>query len=134
MLLSLPLKRNKLVMKIQILCLLILFGGLVHAQSYKKIHGSATVVDTHNDILMKVMELGIALDQDLTLKTQSDLARFKQGGVDVQVFSVYCDGDTKNAYKYANTAMDSLDAAKKEITKILGGNFLQVLQANEKHG
>jgi membrane dipeptidase len=122
-------------MKIQLLCLLILFNGLVHAQSYKKIHSRAAVVDTHNDILMKVTDLGIVFDQDLTSKTHSDLARFKQGGVDVQIFSVYCDGDAKNAYVYANREMDSLDAVvlrnPDKIVKAL--NYKQILQTLKQH-
>ncbi|HWI92675.1 MAG TPA: dipeptidase [Flavisolibacter sp.] len=122
-------------MKIQIFCLFILFSGLVHAQSYKKIHSSAIVVDTHNDILMKVTDLGISFDQDLRSKTHSDLARLKQGGVDVQVFSVYCDGDAKNAYAYANKEMDSLDAVilrnPDKIAKTL--NYNQLLQTVKQH-
>ena len=122
-------------MKIQLLCLLILFNGLVQAQSYKKIHSSAIVVDTHNDILMKVTDLGIAFDRDLTSKTHSDLARFKQGGLDVQIFSVYCDGDAKNAYAYANKEMDSLDAVvlrnPGKIVKAL--NYKQILQTLKQH-
>lgn len=122
-------------MKIQLLCILILFNGLVQAQSYKKIHSSAIVVDTHNDILMKVTDLGIAFDRDLTSKTHSDLARFKQGGLDVQIFSVYCDGDAKNAYAYANKEMDSLDAVvlrnPGKIVKAL--NYKQILQTVRQH-
>ena len=122
-------------MKIQILFLLIFFSGLVHAQSYKKIHNKAIVVDTHNDILMKVTDLGIAFDHDLTSKTQTDLARFKRGGVDVQIFSVYCDGDIKNAYAYANKEMDSLDAVvlrnPGKIVKVF--NYNQLLQTVKQH-
>jgi len=82
----------------------------VTAQSYKKIHNKAIVVDTHNDILMKAADQGIVFDRDLTGKTHTDLDRWKKGGLDVQVFSVYCDGDTKNAFAFANREMDSLDA------------------------
>lgn len=81
-----------------------------YAQSFEKIHRKAIVVDTHNDILMKAVEKGMVFDQDLTGKASSDLARWKKGGLDVQLFSVYCDGDTKNAFAYANREMDSLDA------------------------
>lgn len=80
------------------------------AQTYQDIHNKAIVVDTHNDILMKVVDQGFVFDQDLTGKTHSDLARWKKGGLDVQLFSVYCDGDIKNPYVYANRAIDSLDA------------------------
>lgn len=82
----------------------------VSAQSYKKLHFKSIVVDTHNDILMKAADRGIIFDQDLTGKTHSDLARLKKGGLDVQLFSVYCDGDLKNSFAYANRQMDSLDA------------------------
>lgn len=80
------------------------------AQSYLKIHSKAILVDTHNDILMKAADRGIVFDKDLSGKTHSDLDRWKKGGLDVQVFSVYCDGDAKNAYAFANREMDSLDA------------------------
>ena len=83
-------------MKIKLLTLGILFTFQLQAQSYKKIHAKAIVVDTHNDILMKAADKGIVFDQDLTGKTHSDLARWKKGGLDVQIFSVYCDGDLKN--------------------------------------
>ncbi|HSC54122.1 MAG TPA: dipeptidase [Phnomibacter sp.] len=88
----------------------LLFAQHAIAQSYQKVHNKAIVVDTHNDILMKVVDLGIVFDHDQRGKTHTDLARWKQGGLDVQVFSVYCDGDAKNAYAYANRSIDSLDA------------------------
>lgn len=97
-------------MKIKLLFLCILFVHQSHAQSYKKIHDKAIVVDTHNDILMQAADIGIVFDKDLTGKTHSDLARWKKGGLDVQIFSVYCDGALKNAYAYANREMDTLDA------------------------
>jgi membrane dipeptidase len=67
-------------------------------------------VDTHNDILMKAVEKGYMFDTDLSGKANSDLTRWRTGGLDVQVFSVYCDGDMKNAFAFANREMDSLDA------------------------
>lgn len=82
----------------------------IFAQSYQKIHRKAIVVDTHNDMLMKAVDKGIVFDQDLTGKTHTDLVRWKKGGLDVQLFSVYCDGDAKNPFAYANREMDSLDA------------------------
>lgn len=82
----------------------------LQAQPYLKIHRKAIVVDTHNDILMKAVDEGFSLDQDLRGKTYSDLSRWKKGGLDVQVFSVYSDGDMKNPFDLANKEMDSLDA------------------------
>lgn len=77
---------------------------------YQEIHEQAIVVDTHNDILMKAVDNGMIFDQDLTGKTHSDLDRWKTGGLDVQIFSVYCDGAALNPYDMANREMDSLDA------------------------
>lgn len=90
--------------------LITLLSQATVAQSYKKIHAEAIVVDTHNDILMKVADKGMVMDQDLSGKTHSDLARWKKGGLDVQLFSVYTDGGLKNSFAFANREMDSLDA------------------------
>lgn len=97
-------------MKFKLLLCFILLSHFSFSQAYKKIHTKAIVVDTHNDILMKAADRGAVFDKDLTGTTHSDLARWKKGGLDVQVFSVYCDGDAPNAYDYANREMDSLDA------------------------
>ena len=114
------------------MCLLAYQG---YTQSYKRIHTKAIVVDTHNDILMKAADKGIVFDQDLTGKTHSDLARWKKGGLDVQIFSVYCDGDLKNSFAFANREMDSLDAVAArnpdKIVKVY--NYAELLQAVKQH-
>ena len=101
------------------------------AQSYKKLHFNSIVVDTHNDLLSKVVDDKVIMDNDLTGKTHSDLARFKKGGVDVQLFSVWCDGLKVQPYAWANRQMDSLDAvAKRNPGKIIKvGNTAELLQA-----
>lgn len=53
-------------MKIKALLIAFLLIQQVMAQSYKKIHDDAILVDTHNDILMKPIDLGFSLDQDLS--------------------------------------------------------------------
>jgi membrane dipeptidase len=104
-------------------------------QSYQKIHRKAIVVDTHNDILMKAVDQGIVFDRDLSGKTHSDLARWKKGGLDVQLFSVYCDGDVKNAFAYATREMDSLDAVvarnPDKIMKV--ASYAELQQAMKQH-
>ncbi|HUS03047.1 MAG TPA: dipeptidase [Chitinophagaceae bacterium] len=81
-----------------------------YAQSYKKLHERSIVVDTHNDIINKCLDRGYSFDNDLSGKTHSDLQRFKQGGIDVQVFSIWCDGKQLNPFKYANRQIDTLYA------------------------
>lgn len=85
---------------------------LLSCQSYKRLHQGAVVVDTHNDVLSTVTLRGLNVDNDLSGKTHSDLARFKKGGVDVQVFSVFCDErfGRDTAFKFANLEIDSLYA------------------------
>jgi len=105
------------------------------AQDYKKIHEDAILVDTHNDIITASFERGYSFDQDLRGKTNSDLKRMKEGGVDVQVFSIWCDGEQKNPYAYANRQIDTLYAwvarnpTKMMIVKTPG----ELMQAVKEH-
>lgn len=82
------------------------------AQPYLRLHQQAVVADTHNDVLSTVTMHGMDIGQDLTGKTHSDLARFKKGGIDIQVFSIFCDEKfgKDTAFKFANIEMDSLYA------------------------
>lgn len=95
--------------KFLIIYLLISFS-LPAAAQHKKLHKKAIVIDTHNDILNKCFDKGYSFDQDLKGKTHSDLDRFKQGGIDVQVFSVWCDGKKVDPFAYANRQIDTLYA------------------------
>jgi membrane dipeptidase len=90
----------------------LLFSSVSFAQSAQQIHEKAVVVDTHNDVLSTVTMKGLSIENDLTGKSHSDLARFKKGGVDVQVFSIFCDDryGRGTAFKYANAEIDSLYA------------------------
>src|SRR6201996_4964737 len=85
---------------------------VAEGQSYQALHEKAIVVDTHNDVLSTATMNGMDIATDLTGKTHSDLARFKKGGVDVQVFSIFCDDryGVGSAFKRANREIDSLYA------------------------
>src|ERR1044071_5709526 len=80
------------------------------SQDYRKIHFKAILVDTHNDIISTAIENGYSFDENLKDKTYSDLQRMKEGGVDVQVFSIWCDGKQQNPFAYANREIDTLYA------------------------
>jgi membrane dipeptidase len=100
----------------QSILLFLLFDLLISttsfSQSAQKIHDDAIVVDTHNDVLSTVTMQGLNIENDLTGKSYSDLARFKKGGVDVQIFSIFCDDryGKGTAFSYANVEIDSLYA------------------------
>jgi membrane dipeptidase len=89
---------------------LLLFPAFVLAQKYKKIHTSSVLVDTHNDIPSSAIEKRLAFDADLKGKTHSDLNRMFAGGIDAQMFSIFCDGEQANPYSYANQEIDSVYA------------------------
>ncbi len=105
--------------------------GILNAQDYQRMHHNAVLVDTHNDILMKVVDLGLDFDSDLRGTAHSDLSRMLEGGIDVQVFSIYCDGDVLDPFALANREMDSLDAAVSrnpdKIVKV--GSYDEIMKA-----
>ncbi len=82
----------------------------LQAQSYKRLHKKAIVADTHNDIPSKTIEKKLTFDTNLKGKAHSDLKRMKKGGIDVQMFSIFCDGEQINPYAYANQEIDSVYA------------------------
>lgn len=92
--------------------LLALLPLLSIGQSYQKIHDKAILVDTHNDIMSSSIQQGFDMGKDLTGKTASDLDRFKKGGVDVQIFSIFCDNryGVGRAFARANQEIDTLYA------------------------
>jgi len=105
-------------------------------ETYMKIHNESIVIDTHNDILMKALDQGIMFDQDLTGKAHSDLDRWKKGGLDVQIFSVFSDGGIKNPYLIANMQMNILDSVvarnPNKIVKVFNKNeILQTVKENK---
>ena len=96
--------------KATIIFLSLSFTAHVTIAQYKKLHAKAIVVDTHNDIIETCFNKKYSFDQDLRGKTHSDLNRFKEGGVDVQIFSIWCDGKQINPFAYANVQIDTLYA------------------------
>ena len=105
-------------------------------ETYMKIHNESIVIDTHNDILMKALDQGIMFDQDLTGKAHSDLDRWKKGGLDVQIFSVFSDGGIKNPYLIANMQMNILDSVvarnPNKIVKVFNKNeIFQTVKENK---
>jgi len=79
-----------------------------YSQKFKRIHAKAILVDTHNDFPSASIQKKVSFDADLLGKTHSDLARMKQGGVDVQIFSIFCGPEQVNPYAFANQEIDSV--------------------------
>ena len=80
----------------------------IFGQKYKKIHDKAVVADTHNDFPSASIEKKVSLDTDLLGKTHTDLGRLRFGGVDVQIFSIFCGPEQQQPYAFANRQIDSV--------------------------
>ncbi len=79
------------------------------SQGTAKLHKNATLIDTHNDFLSQAVEKGYSFDQSLKGKTDSDLGRMDDAGLDIQIFSVWCD-KRPDAFAFANRQIDTLYA------------------------
>jgi len=88
--------------------LMLLMTTSIFSQKYKKIHDKAVLVDTHNDFPSASIEKKVGLDSDLLGKTHTDLARLRTGGVDVQIFSIFCGPEQQHPYAFANRQIDSV--------------------------
>lgn len=74
-----------------------------------KLHYDAYVVDTHNDILMPIFLQGADIDRN-NPHTQSDFVKWKKGGLDVQVFSIYVPERYKsNHFNYVMKLIDRME-------------------------
>ncbi len=83
-----------------------------------EIHQRAILVDTHNDILSNELITHFDIGK-LQTEGNFDLARAKEGGLDGQVFSIWCGEEYGNgrAFKFANREIDSLYALIKRYPK-----------------
>ena len=90
--------------------LMLLMTTCIFSQKYKKIHSKAVLVDTHNDFPGASIEKKVSLDADLLGKTHTDLGRLRSGGVDVQIFSIFCGPEQQQPYAFANREIDSVYA------------------------
>lgn len=77
-------------------------------RDYLKLHYDAIVVDSHNDFIWQVYDKGA--DFKGTSFTQSDLPRFRSGGVDVQFFAVWIPmKEVKNSFSFVKGQISRLN-------------------------
>jgi membrane dipeptidase len=80
-----------------------------------KLHYDAIVIDTHNDILMPIFMQDARLEKN-NPGTQSDLVKWKKGGLDVQVFSIYVPERYKsNHFNYVMKLIDRMEEYSAEF-------------------
>lgn len=84
--------------------------GIQSSPDPLKLHFDALVVDTHNDVCQRILA-----GEDISVRTRhghSDLPRFKEGGLDVECFSIWVPPeDTARSYfDQANEMIDSVES------------------------
>jgi membrane dipeptidase len=98
---------------------LVLIGGnysVAMGQSVAKLHEKAIVVDTHNDCLTDLTLNG----KDITTRLStghSDLYRWKKGGLDVQIFSVWTGKTPRRAAGFFQDALEEIDSLHRIILR-----------------
>ncbi|KQN35141.1 dipeptidase [Pedobacter sp. Leaf41] len=108
----------------------VLLQSKILAQVSNQIHQEAIVIDTHGDILFNQIKSGIDIGK-LQSKGNFDLIRAKDGGLDVQFFSIWC--DETGGYALANQEIDSLySLIKRYPEKIQLVNTATDLEASVK--
>ncbi|MGA9363249.1 MAG: dipeptidase [Bacteroidota bacterium] len=81
---------------------------------YKKLHFDAIVVDTHNDVVQRILS-----GEDISFRTphgHSDLPRFKEGGLDVEVFSIWVPPE-KTSRPYYDQADEQIDSIMSFVSR-----------------
>lgn len=77
---------------------------------YRKIHFDAVVADTHNDVAQRILA-----GEDIGKRTtegHSDLPRFREGGLDIEMFSIWVPPEKprETYFERANEQIDSLQS------------------------
>ena len=82
-------------------------------RKYSKLHYESIVVDSHNDFIWQVYDKGATFNE--CSFTQSDLPRFRSGGVDVQFFSVLIPmKEVKNSFSFVKGQIKRLNQIEQE--------------------
>ena len=89
-------------------------------RSTHDIHLESFVADTHNDVLLRAMDGQNILEYHP--ESHSDLEKFKLGGVDLQVFSIWVSPDEKEKkyFENANDMINKLDFLISRVPKDWG--------------
>jgi membrane dipeptidase len=124
-------------MKVIVVICSLLVSINILAQSTAKLHKKAVVVDTHNDILSSSVLDGLDISKRLNTG-HSDLVRWKEGGLDVQFFSVWTDKTPRNKEGYFLDAMQEIDsleiiALRNYDKMVLATNWKEVKKGIKKN-
>lgn len=88
---------------------MLFLAASLQAQDAARIHRDALVFDTHNDVISESIMPGKDIGKRIGTG-HTDLPRMRDGGIDAQVFSVWCSEKygRGTAFAYANEQIDKL--------------------------
>lgn len=88
-------------------------------ENYLELHHDAVLVDSHNDFIWQVYKKGVDFGRD-NRSTQSDLPKFIEGGVDIQVFAVWIPmKKVRQSYAFTIAQIDRLKVIEEENIEAL---------------
>src|SRR4051812_48365248 len=94
-----------------------------------KVHRSALLIDTHNDVTGKTVT---GFDFGTRAKDgHTDLPRMREGGMAAQFFAVYVAAEYVNGNRSAHRAMDMIDTVRHDIVEKLPKDFVLCTTADE---
>ena len=82
----------------------------------KRVHHSAILIDTHNDVTSFTLDEGYDIGKrDTTGKHMTDLPRMKAGGMSAQFFAAYVEASYAKDNKSADRALQMIDTVLNDI-------------------
>ncbi len=83
-----------------------------------KLHRASFVVDTHNDITSPIADEGFDMGaRDTSGKIQTDIPRMKEGGLNVEFFSIYVAAKYAKEGGSARRAMEMIDGVYEQVRR-----------------
>lgn len=83
-----------------------------------KLHRTSLVVDTHNDITSPIADEGFDMGpRDTSGKIQTDIPRMKEGGLNVEFFSIYVAAKYAKEGGSARRAMEMIDGVYEQVRR-----------------
>jgi membrane dipeptidase len=84
----------------------------------RRLHRSAIVIDTHNDITTPIVDEGFDLGaRDTSGRNQTDIPRMKEGGLGAEFFSIYVSSSYARQGGAARRAMEMIDGVYEQIRR-----------------
>lgn len=90
-------------------------------EEVRRVHASAIVFDTHNDVPMRTLE-----GMDFVKRApdgHTDLPRMKDGGMTAQMFAAYVPGAMVQGNRSAHRALEAIDSIKHDIAAQSGADM-----------